>query len=102
MTRGRVILETAWVTTFPGVRQVGVRTSRWKYMELADGGAPALFDLAADGHERRNVVTRHQEVAEELCEELCAALAGERVGGRMSEESSAIVERRLADLGYFN
>jgi arylsulfatase A-like enzyme len=98
----RVILETAWVTTLPGVRQIGVRTSRWKYMELADGGAPALFDLAVDERERRNVVTRYPEVVEELREDLRAALAGERLGGRMSEESSAIVEKRLADLGYFN
>jgi arylsulfatase A-like enzyme len=97
----RVYLETAWVTPIPGVRQVGVRTPRWKYMELADsGGAAALFDLAADPDERRNVVTNHPEVAEELREDLQAAFAAGRVGDPMSDESTAIVERRLADLGY--
>jgi arylsulfatase A-like enzyme len=97
-----VILETAWVTSLPGVRQIGLRTARWKYMELAEGGAPALFDLEADPGERRNVVAKHSDVANLFADELRAAFAGEVVGERMSEESSALVEQRLRDLGYFD
>jgi len=97
----RVFLETAWVTPIPGVHQVGVRTPRWKYMELADGGGgAALFDLAADPHERHNVLARYPETANELHEDLRAALAEARIGEPMSDESAALVERRLADLGY--
>jgi arylsulfatase A-like enzyme len=98
----RVILETAWVTSLPGVRQIGLRTLKWKYMELAEGGAPALFDLEADPRERRNVVAEHRDVATLFADELRAAFAGEVVGERMSAESSAIVEQRLRDLGYFD
>jgi arylsulfatase A-like enzyme len=97
----RIFLETAWVTPIPGVHQVGVRTPRWKYMELADGGGgAALFDLATDPDERHNVLPQYPEAAQELREDLRAALAEARVGEPMSEESAAIVERRLADLGY--
>jgi arylsulfatase A-like enzyme len=98
----RIVLETAWVTSLPGVRQVGLRTPRWKYVELADGGAPALFDLSRDPDERRNVADARPDVAGELREELRELLAEERVGERMSDEDTAIVERRLQDLGYFN
>lgn len=97
-----VILETAWVTSLPGVRQIGLRTLTWKYMELAEGGAPALFDLESDPRERRNVVAEHPEVAKLFAEELRAAFAGEVVGERMSDETSAVVEQRLRDLGYFD
>jgi arylsulfatase A-like enzyme len=97
----RVVLETAWVTPIPGVRQVGVRTPRWKYMELADDAkGAALFDLEADPDERRNVIGRYPDVAKDLSEDLRAALASARVGEAMSEESSVLVERRLAELGY--
>jgi hypothetical protein len=97
-----VILETAWVTSLPGVRQIGLRTPRWKYMELAEGGAGALFDLQLDPAERRNVIGEHPEVAEEFRRELQAALAGEVLGERMSEETTGVVEQRLRDLGYFD
>jgi arylsulfatase A-like enzyme len=97
----RIFLETAWVTSIPGVHQVGVRTPQWKYMELADnGGAAALFDLIADPSERHNVLAQHADTAEELREDLRAALASARVGDAMSDETASVVERRLADLGY--
>ncbi len=98
----RVFLETAWVTSLPGVRQVGVRTPRWKYLELAGGGSPALFDLRADPGERRNVVGRYPDVSGALREELRAAFASGRVGDEMGADTTTVVERRLADLGYFN
>jgi len=98
----RVFLETAWVTSLQGIRQVGVRTRRWKYMEVEGGGAPALFDLQSDPFERRNVILREKEVASELREELAVAHASARVGDRMSAESADAVTRRLADLGYLS
>jgi arylsulfatase A-like enzyme len=96
----RIVLETAWVTPLQGVPQVGLRTTRWKYMEVVGGTAPALFDLASDPHERRNLVSSHADVARDLREELEAAMAGQQLGDRMSDEAAALVESRLADLGY--
>jgi arylsulfatase A-like enzyme len=96
----RVYLETAWVTSLPGVRQVGVRTSRWKYFEVEGGAAPALFDLGADPGERRNIVREEAAVAAELRDDLNAMHASARVGEAMSAEQEAAVTRRLADLGY--
>jgi arylsulfatase A-like enzyme len=98
-----IVLETAWVTAIAGVRQVGLRTRRWKYMELDTGDAPALFDLEQDPAERRNVATRHPRVASQLRDELRSMLAGARVETgetEMSSEETAVVERRLRDLGY--
>jgi arylsulfatase A-like enzyme len=98
----RVVLETAWVTPLRGVAQVGLRTVRWKYMEVAGGAAPALFDLENDPGERRNLVRKLPEVASELREELHAALALEGVAGRMSDAESEVLERRLEELGYID
>jgi arylsulfatase A-like enzyme len=98
----RVVLETAWVTSLPGVRQIGLRTPRWKYMSLADGGAPALFDLEHDPSERRNVVDDFPDLAREFREELELAFSTETVGAEMSDAEQEVVERRLKDLGYFN
>jgi len=95
-----VVLETAWVTAIAGVRQVGLRTRRWKYMELDTGGSPALFDLERDPAERRNVAARHPQVVAQIRDELRSTLAGARVEARMSNEESAVVEGRLRDLGY--
>ncbi len=33
----RIVLETAWVTALQGVPQMGLRTPRWKYMEVVGG-----------------------------------------------------------------
>jgi arylsulfatase A-like enzyme len=95
-----IVLETAWATPIAGTRQVGLRTRRWKYMQLADGGSPALFDLEADPGERRNVAERHREVAAEFRDQLTLMLADSQEGTRMSDEDAAIVEQRLRDLGY--
>lgn len=96
----RVVLETAWVTSVRGVRQVGLRTRRWKYMELATGGSPALFDLERDPAERRNVAARYPQAAAQLRDELRSMLAGARVEAEMSIEESEVVVGRLRDLGY--
>jgi arylsulfatase A-like enzyme len=96
----RVVLETAWVTPLRGVPQVGLRTTKWKYMEVLGGSAPALFDLESDPKERRNLVASRPDVARDLRAELEAAMAGQQLGDRMSDEAAAVVESRLADLGY--
>jgi arylsulfatase A-like enzyme len=96
----QVYVETAWVTSLPGVRQVGVRTPRWKYFEVEGGSAPALFDLRSDPHERRNVVREEVSVATALGSDLRAAYSDARTGDTMSAEDEAAVTKRLADLGY--
>jgi arylsulfatase A-like enzyme len=95
-----VYLETAWVTSLPGVRQVGIRTRRWKYFEVEGGAAPALFDLTADPRERRNVVATAADVATTLRDELHAVYETARSGDEMSAADEAAVTKRLADLGY--
>jgi arylsulfatase A-like enzyme len=96
----RVALETAWVTSLRGIPQVGLRTPRWKYMQLADGGAPALFDLTEDPRECRNVVRRFPGVAAELRDELEAMMADARTAEPMAAEDATLVAGRLRDLGY--
>jgi len=95
-----VVLETAWATPIQGTRQVGLRTKRWKYIELAEGGAPALFDLENDPAEKRNLVSRLPDVADELREQLRLMLAEAQTGAPMSDADAALVEQRLRDLGY--
>jgi arylsulfatase A-like enzyme len=101
-TGRRVILETAWVTSLAGVRQQGVRTRRWSYMELGDGGSPALFDLERDPSQCRNVLARHPEEAADLREELHRRVSAGSTGGPMEGAERDVVEARLRDLGYFD
>jgi arylsulfatase A-like enzyme len=95
-----VVVETAWATAVQGTRQVGLRTRRWKYIELADGSAPALFDLENDPAERRNLVSRLPDMAGELREQLRLMLAHAQDAAPMSDDDSELVEQRLRDLGY--
>jgi arylsulfatase A-like enzyme len=95
-----LFLETPWATPIAGRRQLGLRTRRWKYMELADGSSRALFDLARDPRERRNLARRHADVAEELHERLRGALEAPQTAELLSDEAAAFVEQRLRELGY--
>ena len=79
---------------------MGLRTTKWTYMEVLGGSAPALFDLESDPEERRNLVASRPDVARDLRAELEAAMASQQLGDRMSDEAAAVVESRLADLGY--
>jgi arylsulfatase A-like enzyme len=96
----RIVLETAWVTALQGVPQMGIRTPRWKYMEVVGGIAPALFDLSRDPSERHNVVEKLPELAQSFRDELHTMVADARLGEQMSEDDSELVESRLKDLGY--
>jgi arylsulfatase A-like enzyme len=96
----RIVLETAWATPLQGVRQIGLRTPRWKYMELEEGGAAALFDLEEDPDERRNLAERLPKVAGELRAELRSLIAEPGTAGHMSADDAGVVEDRLRELGY--
>ena len=96
----RIVLETAWVLPLQGVPQLGLRTRAWKYMEVADGSAPALFDLSRDPAERHNLVKELPELARALHDELHAMVTDARLGEQMSKDESELVEGRLEDLGY--
>ena len=96
----RIVLETAWVLPLQGVPQLGLRTRAWKYMEVADGSAPALFDLSRDPAERHNLVKELPELARALHDELHAMVTDARLGEQMSEDETELVEGRLKDLGY--
>ena len=96
----RIVLETAWVLPLQGVPQLGLRTPAWKYMEVADGSAPALFDLSRDPAERHNLVKELPELARTFHDELHAMVTDARLGEQMSEDETELVEGRLEDLGY--
>jgi len=96
----RIVLETAWVLPLQGVPQVGLRTPTWKYMEVAGGEAPALFDLSRDSSEHRNLVDELPDVARRFHDELQTMISGARLGDHMSEDEAELVEGRLRDLGY--
>jgi arylsulfatase A-like enzyme len=96
----RIVLETAWVTALQGVPQMGIRTPKWKYMEVVGGAAPALFDLSRDPSERRNLVGELPELARTFRDELHTMVADARLGEHMSRDDSELVESRLKDLGY--
>ena len=96
----RIVLETAWVTALQGVPQMGLRTPRWKYMEVVGGTAPALFDLESDPSERHNLVEAHPDVARAFRDELHVMVNDARLGEHMPEDEAALVAGRLKDLGY--
>lgn len=96
----RVVLETAWVLPLQGVPQMGLRTPRWKYMEVVGGSAPALFDLDRDPLERHNLVKELPEMTRAFRDELHTIMTDARLGDHMSEDETQLVEGRLKDLGY--
>ena len=96
----RIVLETAWVTALRGVPQMGLRTPSWKYMEVAGGAAPALFDLGNDPSERHNLVDELPDKARAFHDELHLMVNDAQVGEHMSEDEAALVAHRLKDLGY--
>lgn len=96
----RIVLETAWVLPLQGVPQLGLRTRAWKYMEVADGSAPALFDLSRDPGERHNLAKELPDLARTFHDELHSTVTDARLGERMSEDETELVEGRLKDLGY--
>ena len=89
---------------------VGVRTNEWKYIRAADG-SQALFNLHEDTGETRDVAEAHPRTVAELEARLAewqtAVLprddeqptACDGPGGYDAQQQ-ALIEQRLADLGY--
>jgi arylsulfatase A-like enzyme len=88
-----------------GVRtmsQHAIRDGSWKLVtSLEDASvADALYDLAADPRERRNLAGEHPEVVERLKERLRELTTDRATADEMSEEDNAILAERLEELGY--
>lgn len=76
-----------------------VRQGTWKYVEAREEGTRELYDLAADPHERRNLITERPDKAEELAALLQAWLARTPVAERRPTLPDDAAER-LRALGY--
>ncbi|HZA19444.1 MAG TPA: sulfatase-like hydrolase/transferase, partial [Actinomycetota bacterium] len=88
-----------------GQRIAGARTPDWKLIR-PPAGRPSLYNLDGPGgpDEKRNVFSRHPEVARSLelfIEEINArSLEGDVADSGMTSEEEAIVEQHLRELGY--
>jgi arylsulfatase A-like enzyme len=88
-----------------GRRIAGARTPDWKLIQ-PPSGRPALYRLGGSRgpDEKRNLYSRHPEVAHRLevfIEEIDArSLEGDVADSGMTSEEEAIVEQHLRELGY--
>jgi arylsulfatase A-like enzyme len=76
--------------------QLAIRTPRWKLILDVESGAEQAYRLDLDPRER---TSRPEDVPAELRARLAVELDRSSVR-RLSAEEEALVERRLADLGY--
>jgi arylsulfatase A-like enzyme len=88
-----------------GVRTVvqqAIRDGDWKLVtSLEDARVPdALYDLAADPGERRNLARERRDVVARLKERLRELTSERFEAAAMSEEDDAILAERLEELGY--
>lgn len=89
----------------PRDRRVGWRTEEWKYVYAQQNRQipEELYHLPDDPQERKNLVTRHPDVANALrgrIETLQREAGISSPGVAMSAEEKAAIEKRLTDLGY--
>ena len=91
--------ETLWPPT-PEARRKGIRAGGWKYVTDPAGSPGALYDLASDPHELRDVAAKRPGIAEALAVRLEALRT--RLGDTSGElpEMSDEVKARLKALGY--
>lgn len=84
------------------VSQHAIRDGSWKLVtSLEDGSvADALYDLAADPREQRNLAGQHSDVVERLKARLRELTTERAEADEMSEEDDAILAERLEELGY--
>jgi len=88
-----------------GVRTVvqqAIRDGEWKLVtSLEDARVPdALYDLAADPGERRNLARERRDLVVHLKERLRELTSERFEAAPMSEEDDAILAERLEELGY--
>lgn len=85
-----------------GKRIEGARTPDWKLLKPG-GGKPSLFKLSGPGgpDEKKNLLSRHPEVAHQLERYIDQVRATEVVAeSGMTDDEEAVVEQHLRDLGY--
>jgi arylsulfatase A-like enzyme len=84
-----------------GNRIVGARTPEWKLLRPG-GGKAALYRLdgGAPPDERRNVASRHPDVARALEDYIARVAATEIEASGMTAQEEEVVEKHLVDLGY--
>ena len=85
----------------------GLRSERWKYAARPGNAdsCPALFDLAADPRETRNVIDRHPDMAGQLCAQLeqllqTNPLTEAPTDREMSAREKQQLQEQLKALGY--
>jgi choline-sulfatase len=53
-----------------------VRSSKWKYIFMANGGREQLFDVESDPHESKNLASSQSSIARKLRTQAVAAIDG--------------------------
>ena len=97
-----VMMEIAVAPSIPAIRQQAVRDGRHKLITSFDDDrvTDALYDLAADPGERRNLSLAEPVLAEQLRETL-RELASERAEAvAMAADEDEEIAERLRELGY--
>ena len=97
-----VMMEIAVAPSIPAIRQQAVRDGRHKLITSFDDDrvTDALYDLAADPGERRNLSLAEPVLAEQLRETL-SELASERAEAvAMAADEDEEIAERLRELGY--
>ena len=100
--RHPVMMEIAVAPSIPAIRQQAVRDGRHKLITSFDDDrvTDALYDLAADPGERRNLSLAEPVLAEQLRETL-RELASERAEAvAMAADEDEEIAERLRELGY--
>jgi arylsulfatase A-like enzyme len=101
-SRSSALSQQQWTpdTTW-NQRLFTLTTERWKYFHYADGSKPdRLYDLVADPHETRDVVSEHGDAAAGFRRQIAGMLEGDEKAAFVAGELPDAVREQLRQLGY--
>jgi choline-sulfatase len=62
-----------------------VRSGRWKYIFMANGGREQLFDVESDPHESKNLASTQSSIARKFRSQAVAAISGPHMKESLAE-----------------
>jgi arylsulfatase A-like enzyme len=97
-----VAMEIAVAPSIPAIRQQAIRDGRYKLITSFDDErvTDALFDLASDPGERRNLIRSHPVLAERLRGALREIASEQAESVAMAADEDEEIAERLRELGY--